>query len=118
MAEQSFGKRIKALRIERKLSQQELAAQVEIDAGYLSKIEAEKVPPPSEKVIERLSKALDTENDELMLLAGKSPKDIEPIITNNSLIPGILRRSKGLSAQDWKKVENYIEQLKSRKRDL
>lgn len=118
MTQQSFGKRIKALRVQRMLSQQELAAQIDIDAGYLSKIEAGKVPPPSEKVIERLTEILDAEKDELMMLAGKAPKDIEPIITHDPHIPSILRRAKGLSSQDWEKVEKYIEQLKDRKRDI
>ncbi len=117
MPEQSFGKRIKELRVQLKLPQQVLAAEVSIDAGYLSKIEAGKVPPPSEKVIGNLAQVLHADKDELMVLAGKSPKDIEPIITEDVRIPGILRRARGLNAQDWEKVEKYIEQLKSGKRD-
>ena len=117
MSEQSFGDRVKELRTQLKLPQQVLAAQVSINAGYLSKIEAGKVPPPSEKVIERLSHILHADKDELMVLAGKSPKDIEPIITEDVRIPGILRRARGLNAKDWEKVEKYIEQLKSGKRD-
>ncbi len=117
MPEQSFGKRIKELRVQLKLPQQVLAAEVSIDAGYLSKIEAGKVPPPSEKVIGNLAQVLHADKDELMVLAGKSPKDIEPIITEDVRIPGILRRARGLNAKDWEKVEKYIEQLKSGKRD-
>ena len=117
MAEPSFGKRIRELRTQQRLTQRELAAQVAIDVGYISKIEAEKVPPPSEKVIERLALALGADKDELMVLAGRAPKDLEPIITHDIRIPAILRRARGLSPQDWEKVESYIEQLKASKRE-
>jgi len=90
---------------------------VAIDVGYVSKIEAGKVPPPSERVIERLASVLGADKDELMVLAGRAPKDLEPIITHDIRIPAILRRAKGLSAKDWEKVERYIEQLKASKRE-
>ncbi len=117
MAESSFGKRIKELRTQQRLTQRELATQVAIDVGYISKIEAEKVPPPSEKVIERLALALGADKDELMVLAGRAPKDLEPIITHDIRIPAILRRAKGLSSEDWEKIEHYIEQIQAGKRE-
>jgi transcriptional regulator with XRE-family HTH domain len=117
MAEPSFGKHIKELRTQQRLTQRELAAQVAIDVGYISKIEAEKVPPPSEKVIERLALVLEADKDELMVLAGRAPKDLERIITRDVRIPTILRRARELSPQDWEKVESYIEQLKASKRE-
>lgn len=117
MAEPSFGKRIKELRTQQRLTQRELAARVTIDVGYISKIEAEKVPPPSERVIERLALALGADKDELMALAGRAPKDLEPIITRDARIPTILRRAGGLSPQDWEKVEHYIEQLQANKQE-
>lgn len=117
MASQPFGKRIRELRTKRKLTQQELATQSSIDIGYVSKIEADKVPPPSEKVISRLAAVLKADKDELMMLGGRAPKDIEPIITNNPRVPAILRRAKNLSSQDWEKVERYIQELKTSKRE-
>lgn len=116
MASMTFGQRVRQLRKEHRISQQELASQVGIDVGYVSKIEADKVPAPSEKVIERLASYLKTNKDELMVLARRAPKDLEPFITDNARIPTILRRSKGLSSEDWKKVDKYIQQLKRGKR--
>ncbi len=116
MATVTFGQRIRQLRKEQRFSQQELAAQVGIDIGYVSKIESDKVPAPSEKVIERLAAYLRANKDELMVLARRAPKDLEPIITDNPRIPKILRRSKGLSTEDWRKVDKYIQQLKRGKR--
>ncbi len=117
MAELSFGKRIKELRTQQRLNQRELAARVAIDIGYVSKIEAEKVPSPSEKVIERLASVLEADKDELMVLAGRAPKDLELIITRDARIPTILRRARELSPQDWEQVEHYIEQLKASKQE-
>jgi len=111
----SFGKRIKELRLQQRLTQRELATKVAIDVGYVSKIEADKVPPPSEKVIAGLAAALGADKDELMILAGRAPQDLAPIITRDARIPNILRRASGLSAQDWEKIALYIEQLKAGK---
>ena len=117
MAQAAFGKRVKELRNQQRLTQQKLAVQVSVDVGYISKIEAGKVPPPSEKVIERLALALKISKDELMVLGGRAPKDLEPIITGDVRIPTILRRARGLSPQDWAQVERYIEQLAASKQE-
>lgn len=117
MANLSFGRRIRELRTQKTLTQRELAARVKIDVGYISKIESEKVPPPSEKVIERLALVLEADKDELMVLAGRAPKDLERIITRDARIPTILRRARELSPQDWEQVERYIEELRANKRE-
>jgi transcriptional regulator with XRE-family HTH domain len=116
MVELSFGEYIRDLRKQLRLTQRDLASRVGIDVGYISKIEAEKVPPPSEKVIERLASVLGADKDQLMILAGKAPRDLQTIITRDARIPAILRRAKGLSPQEWKKVEEYVERLKTNKR--
>jgi transcriptional regulator with XRE-family HTH domain len=113
MGQQSFGQHIKALRIEKGVTQKRLARQVEIDFSYLSKIEAGKVPPPSEKVIRNLAQALGADQDELLVLARKAPSDLTPIITRHARIPAILRRANGLSAREWEQVDRYIQQLKA-----
>src|SRR5262245_16021815 len=81
----TLGSRIKALRLEAKLSQRELADRVtkrlkEADRGgfdftYLSKIENDRLIPSS-AVILALTAELKGDSDELLALAGKAPADV------------------------------------------
>ena len=59
MKEETFGHIIRELRINNKdySSLREFARKVGLSPAYLSRIENEKEPPPSEKVIEKLAEA-------------------------------------------------------------
>lgn len=112
MTRKQFGPMVKRLRLEKGLSQKDLAEAVGIDFGYLSNIERSKVNPPSGDVVLRIAKELGVDKDELLVLAHRVPSDIEPIITQGPYIPRVLRRAKGLSKQDWSKIDEFIQQLK------
>lgn len=73
----TFGTRIRQLRKEHDLTLRELAEQVDIDFTYLSKIENDRGPAPAEDTIRRLSKVLNTDAEELVLLAKKMPAAFE-----------------------------------------
>ena len=75
----TFGQRLRELRKAKNLSQRALADMVGINFTYLSKIENEKLDFaqfPSEELIRKLAVALDTDEDELLLLAQKIPERI------------------------------------------
>lgn len=86
-----FGEKVRELRKDRGLSQRELAARSGIDFTYLSKIENARMEPPSEKVIINMAKVLDTDSDELTILAGKIPFDVKEHIDVETI--KMLRRS-------------------------
>jgi len=76
----TFGERLRELRKERDLSQKALAEKVEINFTYLSKIENERLDFaqfPSEELICKLATALETDEDELLILAKKVPPRIK-----------------------------------------
>jgi len=76
----TFGERLRELRKERDLSQKVLARKVAINFTYLSKIENERLDFaqfPSEELICKLAAALETEEDELLILAKKVPAKIK-----------------------------------------
>jgi len=76
----TFGQRLRELRKAKNLSQKQLAELVEINFTYLSKIENERLDFaqfPSEDLIRRLAKALESDVDELLVLAKKVPDDIK-----------------------------------------
>lgn len=71
----TFGERLHELRKHRRITQRDLAAQTGIDYTYISKIETGNTPPPSAATIHRMAEVLDTDEDELMVLAGKIPAE-------------------------------------------
>jgi len=117
MAQRRFGPTVKRLRLQKGMSQKELAEAVGIDFGYLSNIERGKVNPPSRKVVSKIAEQLGVDKDELLVLADRVPSDIEPIITEGPYIPAALRRAKGLSRQDWQKIDNFIQKLKDQQEE-
>ncbi len=76
----TFGQRLRDLRKAKNLGQRGLAERVGINFTYLSKIENERLDFaqfPSEELIRKLAKALDADEDELLLLAEKIPEPIK-----------------------------------------
>ena len=78
-ARQEFGLKIKELRKKARLTQQEVAEKVGVNATYLSKIENGVMPPPTKGVIILLAEVLRTNKNELVALAGKKPVNIDRI---------------------------------------
>jgi transcriptional regulator with XRE-family HTH domain len=74
-----FGERVRELRKARNLSQRKLGSQVGVSFTYISKIETEKLDfgdYPSEELICKLARALDVDEDEMLILAEKIPGQI------------------------------------------
>jgi len=74
-----FGTKVRATRIERGMTQQELARRMSVSVSYISKVENERLhfgDYPSEKFIHRLASELNTDEDELLVLADKVPVEI------------------------------------------
>src|SRR6266702_6517946 len=86
-----FGRRLRDLRKQKNVSQRDLAAQVGIDFTYLSKIEVGRSAPPSEEVIRHIAQVLDADEDELINLAGKVPKDLKVVLEESPQAVELLR---------------------------
>jgi len=59
-----------------------MALDVGLDYTYISELENSKVNP-SPEVVEKISNYFNHDSDELLLSAGKIPKDIKHILRNN-----------------------------------
>jgi DNA-binding XRE family transcriptional regulator len=71
----TFGEKIRSLRRDKKLSQRDLAGRVGLNFTYLSKIENGKLDfagYPSEGTIVKVAEALGADQDELLLMRGRS----------------------------------------------
>jgi HTH-type transcriptional regulator, competence development regulator len=99
----SFGRAIREARRQRGISQKELADRAGIDFTYLSKIENDRMPPPSEKAITAMSEALEMDADELIRLAGKVPTDLAEFLVTDPEAIKFLRSLQGdvETRQDW-----------------
>jgi transcriptional regulator with XRE-family HTH domain len=86
-----FGRRLRDLRKQKNVSQRDLAAQVGIDFTYLSKIEVGRSAPPSEEVIRHIARVLDANEDDLINLAGKVPKDLKAVLEESPQAVELLR---------------------------
>lgn len=76
----TFGEKLRELRKERDLSQKKLAELVAINFTYLSKIENERLDFahfPSEELICKLATVLESDENELLILAKKVPARIK-----------------------------------------
>src|SRR5256885_2201663 len=103
-----FGQRLRELRKEKDLSQRDLADIVKINFTYLSKIESESLDfaqYPSEDIIRKLAKALDADEDELLLLAKKIPNDIRERVLER---PDAFRK---VAALDDKALDAILKQI-------
>jgi len=71
-----FGLRVKSLRSQRGLTQQELADRLGVSVSYISKVENERLhfgDYPSEKFIHKLADELEADEDELLILTDRVP---------------------------------------------
>ena len=94
----AFGGHIREVRERRRredpaFSLRQVAGRVGIEPAYLSKIERELTPPPSERTIRRLAKELDEDADVLLAMAGKVSQDLQEIVMRRpKLFADLLRQ--------------------------
>ncbi|QSR35230.1 transcriptional regulator [Marinobacterium iners] len=76
-------------------SLRQVAERVGIKPTYLSKIEREELPPPSEDTLKRLAQELNLDADVLLAMAGKVSADLREIICQRpQLFSQLLRQLK------------------------
>lgn len=83
--EDDFGKRIRLRREELRradtaFSVRRVAERIGVEPSYLSKVERDLQPPPSEEKIVALARELDLDADELLAMAGKVASDLSEVI--------------------------------------
>lgn len=118
MKTKSFGHLIRELRMKHPdyPSLREFARKVGLSPAYLSRIENEKEPPPSEAVVEKLAEALGADKYELFSYAGKIPEEfLETFKKNPKGVASFMRRAREIgleSDRDWQEIEQNLMRLK------
>lgn len=110
MAEsKTFGEFLREARKAKKLSQRKLAALIDVNFTYLSKIENNEMPAPSEEKIQLLAEHLELDSDELFALAGRTSEELTELALQ---MPKILREAKNLTEEEQ---EEFLQWIKGRK---
>lgn len=108
----TFGERVRELRLQKGLAQRDLAELVEIDFTYLSKIENDRVSPPSDEVIHNLAKHLGAVEEELLALAAKVDADgLREAVAQDPRIGVLFRKlqSRELTTEQVRRMMDIIE---------
>ncbi len=80
---------------DRSFSLRQVAQRINIEPAYLSKIERNQVPPPSEDTIRRLAVELSEDSDLMLAMAGKVSSDLQEIIRRRpQLFADLIRQLK------------------------
>jgi HTH-type transcriptional regulator, competence development regulator len=88
-----FGPHIRETREARAITLRGLARLIDVEPAYLSKIEREIFPPPSEALINKIAAHLGEDPDQLLALAGKIPSDVkEAIVLSNGKLAKLIRK--------------------------
>ena len=77
---ETFGKKLRNLRVNSEIGLREMARLISKSPGYLSDVEHDHVPPPSEDVILKIAAALNVDKKELLTVVRKMDPDIDFII--------------------------------------
>ena len=109
----TFGGKLRELRKAKNYTQRQLAEKAEIDFTYLSKIEND-LPGylPSEEVIRKLAKLLETDPEELVLLAQRIPKTIQENMAKNPRAAAFLRDASSLNDKEWDRILDIVAKRK------
>ena len=94
----TFGEHIRTVREKRQredraFSLRMVACRAGVQPAYLSKVEFEQTPPPSEQTIRRLAADLEEDADVLLALAGRVSRDLQEIVLRRPKIFADLLRT-------------------------
>jgi transcriptional regulator with XRE-family HTH domain len=78
-----------------RFSVRQVAERIGVEPSFLSKVERDEVPPPSEEKIVALARELDEDADVLLALAGKVSSDLQRVIRRRpELFAALIRELK------------------------
>ena len=111
MTKKHFGEVLRQMREKKGISLRKFAVKIGITPTYLSKIERlEITKAPSEEVIRLAAVELESDFDELMILAGRIPAELPDIISQRPReMAALLRTAKNMSESDLRKLMGSLQ---------
>ena len=111
---ETFGKKLRDLRIDSGIGLRELARLIDKSPGYLSDVEHDHVSPPSEDVILKIAAALAVDKRELLKVAQKMDPEISSYVAREPEAADFLRmaKEKEFDHEDWERLSQLAEAAK------
>ena len=108
---ETFGKTLRNLRLKAEVGLRELARQIDKSPGYLSDVELDNVPPPSEEVILNIAAVLSVDKRLLLMAASKMDPELSKYVAHEPEAADFLRmaKNKKFEGEDWKKLSKLAE---------
>ena len=108
---ETFGKKLRDLRINSEIGLRELARLIDKSPGYLSDVEHDHVSPPSEDVILKIAVALSVDKRELLTVARKMDPEISSYVAQEPEAADFLRlaKEKEFDRDDWERLSELAE---------
>lgn len=114
--EKSFGQILQELRRTAGISQRELAAEVGVDFSYISKVENDRLPPPSADTIVKICEVLKVPPDDLLAQAGKMTSDVKEMLGTNPAAQQFIRQAQEmkLTNREWQSLTKNLKKLRGK----
>ncbi len=114
MSDETFGTLLKTKRREADISQRDLAKQIGVDFSYISKVENDRLPPPSADTIVKICEILGCSPDEMLAISGKIPTTIQDKIASKQSAQQFLREAgeMGLSNEEWQSLTATLKRFR------
>ena len=111
----SFGQALRELRRSKDITQRDLSMRVGVDFSYISKVENDRLAPPSADTIVKICEVLEVSPDELLALTGKMPTEVKEMISANRAAIKFVRKAHamGLTDEEWEKLTQRLKRLRS-----
>ena len=111
---ETFGQYLRGKRREAGISQRELATRISVDFSYISKLENDRLPPPSASTVVSIAEALSAPRDEFLARVGKIPSDVEEAIAGSPGAQGFLQdvQLMALSDDEWREIRAALSRLR------
>lgn len=123
----TFGKLLRSLRNDRDISMRQLAKRSGLDLGYISRIEASVMKPPTKvETLQKISNVLELSEEEYTRLSDlaaieneRLPSDVEFSEEVREFVPILLRTvgDKDLDAEDFRKLARHLQEYKKELQD-
>ena len=115
----SFGNILRDLRLKAGLGLRELAELINRSPGYLSDVELDRVPPPSEKMILDITSVLNVDKNILLNAAMKVDPELSEYVIKKPQVADFLRMAKDqeFEDEDWERLAQLAKISKLGKQD-
>lgn len=112
--ESTFGQFLRTQRRLAGISQRELARRVDVDYSYISKLENDRLPPPSAATVIAMADALEISRESFLAVVGKIPTEVEKAIGKSQGAQGFLKDAQlmELSDAEWSKIRAALSRLR------